>query len=128
MPPMFRPQLQTNTPTRGGLLRQVLLRGVDLFLGHGAPGGRQDPGGRPRGGAAFHDRLGDVLGAVEGAAGVNPVPERGGGRKAAGLHKVVGAERDIQLLGQGHGIRGNHHAHGEDDHVKDFVLDLAGFE
>ncbi len=82
----------------------------------------------PAGGAAFHDRLGDVLGAVEGAAGVNPVPERGGGLKAAGFHKVVGTQRDIQLFGQSHHIRGNHHAHGEDDHVKNFVLDLAGFE
>ena len=124
---MFRPQLHTNTPTRAGSPRRPPPAGYTLSWVKVPRAAARILDAGARRGAAFHDRLGDVLGAVEGAAGVNALPERGGGLKAAGLHKVIGAQRDLQSLGQGHHIRRNHHAHRQDDHIKDFVLDLARF-
>ena len=71
---MLMPQWQTKTPVRGPIPRQVALHRELLRRGQGAPAGGQKPLRAGGGAARLHDRLGDVLGAGEGAADEHPFP------------------------------------------------------
>ena len=93
------------------------------------PASRRAASAGPRGrGRGLHDRIGDVLGPLHGAAHVNAGPGGGHRRKAVVLTKPrnpsspppgVGPapERPAPLL----------HAHRQDHHVEDLILHLALF-
>ena len=103
-------------------------------LGHGVAGGAEDfagGGGRRTG---VDDRLGDVLGALEGTADKDPF--------LGGRHRVEGArpaeaplaELDAHLLGDLHNLGGDLHADRKHDQVEDLggqfarLGDVADFQ
>ena len=93
-----------------------------LFLGQGVTGLGEHLAGRGGGGGGFHHRLGDVLGALEGAADKNSGLAGGHRRKGGRIGELVRVERHPQGLAQCHHFGGHFHAHREDHQFKDLVF------
>ena len=75
----------------------------------------------------IHDGLGDILGALEGAADINAVPAGGHRVKGGRLAEISRCEAHTQRFGHGDHLGGGLQAHGKDHHVKNFGLHLSVF-
>ena len=122
---MLMPQLQTKTPMRGPLIGDVQFRGQLALAGQRPAGiGQQSTGGGGRG-RGFHDRMGNVLGLLEGATHEDPLPVGVHRGQAMGLCVAVVVQIDAQPLGQGYGIGVRGQAYGENHHVEAFFHAVA---
>ena len=127
MPPMLMPQLQTKTPMRGGSSGRTSTSGgasrvLVRVQRHVAQGGAH----RPRRGRGLHDRFGNVLGALHGAADIDPGPGGGHRRRRPGGDEVVLIQVHLHRPGQPLGGLAHLHGHRQDHQIELFgVLDPA---